>query len=92
MEKQQEIEILENALHTFGFEAQHLKLIEEMAELTQAILKLRFSSVDKNRLFDNVYEEIADVQILIDQLSIYNKEEIAAHRERKLKRLKDRLS
>ena len=49
----------QRALNKFGEQNQHLKLIEEMAELTQAILKRT-----------NVAEEIADVQILLDQLKL----------------------
>ena len=51
--------IHQRALSKFGEQNQHLKLIEEMSELTQAILKLT-----------NVAEEIADVQIVLDQLKL----------------------
>lgn len=43
----------------YGLEGQKLKLIEEMAELTQAILK---------RNDENVIEEMADVKFLLMQL------------------------
>lgn len=45
----------------YGARHQKLKLIEEMAELTQAILK-----GDEN----HIAEEMADVQILLDQLRL----------------------
>ena len=43
----------------YKLEMQELKLIEEMAELTQAIIK-----GDKN----HVYEELADVEIMLAQV------------------------
>ena len=49
----------QKALNHFGNNVQKLKLIEEMAELTQAILKN-----------SNVAEEIADVQIVLNQIKI----------------------
>lgn len=49
----------QKALNRFGDDHQHLKLIEEMAELTQAIIK-----------DSNIAEEIADVQIVLDQIKL----------------------
>ena len=43
----------------FGIQSQKVKAIEEMAELTQALCK-----------DTNIAEEIADVQILLEQLKI----------------------
>jgi NTP pyrophosphatase (non-canonical NTP hydrolase) len=51
--------IYDQALNHFGIDAQKIKAIEEMAELTQAICK-----------DTNIAEEIADVQILLEQLKI----------------------
>jgi len=51
--------IHQKSLDKFGADNQHLKLIEEMAELTQAILN-----------GTNVSEEIADVQIVLDQIKL----------------------
>lgn len=47
------------ALIHFGIQNQRLKAIEEMSELTQALCK-----------DTNIAEEIADVQILLDQLKL----------------------
>ena len=55
----------------YGYESQSRQCIEEMAELTQAINKLwRKGRTNQNnyKLLQNVYEEIADVQICLDQL------------------------
>jgi hypothetical protein len=51
--------IHERLLAKFGEDNQKLKTIEEMAELIQAIIK-----------GTNVDEEMADVQIMLDQMKI----------------------
>lgn len=70
----------QQALNNFGNQAQHLKLIEEMAELTQAILK-----------GTNVSEEIADVQIVLDQIKLLYPDWISWEQV-KLKRLEELLT
>ena len=59
----------------YGFESQSLQCIEEMAELTQAISKLRRSrgigqktEKSEQECRDNVIEELADVLIMIIQM------------------------
>lgn len=54
----------QRALSKFGVRAQEGKLIEEMAELTQAIIK-RWNGREHN-----VSEEIADVQVVLDQIKL----------------------
>ena len=56
---------IENAEH-YGYEPQSNMLIEEMAELTQAISKYRRDNSKKN--FDNIIEEIADVEVILHQI------------------------
>jgi hypothetical protein len=51
--------IHERLLAKFGQENQELKAVEEMAELIQAIIK-----------GTNIAEELADTQIMLDQLKI----------------------
>lgn len=76
--------IYEKAILNFGIENQKNMLIEEMAELIQAIQK------DRRNLDHNIQEEIADVQIVLDQIKLLypgwkSWEQI------KLKRLNERL-
>ena len=59
-------EIYQQAIETYGKDAQLKMAIEEMAELTQAICK---SFRGKDNL-DNIIEEIADVEIMLAQLKI----------------------
>lgn len=50
-----------------GYEEQSMQLIEEMAELTQAINKYRRYEYDEMRC--NIIEEIADVSIVLEQVA-----------------------
>ena len=67
-------EIEGRAINTYGEQPQVDMAIEEMSELTKAILKYRRAE-NKNKneaeyLEDNIIEEIADVQIMLDQMRI----------------------
>lgn len=58
---------------TYGFSAQSDVAVEEMAELTKAIMKFRRSfymgdEIVSESLIENIAEEIADVQIMLWQL------------------------
>ena len=67
MNKQSIIKIAE----TYGFDAQSRQLIEEMAELTQAINKAWRMGNDFDNLLvlkRNIKEEIADVYIMLEQM------------------------
>lgn len=94
-----EYEIYRKAISTFGANSQVDILIEEMSELTQALIKLRRASrkdpfADKMTTQDikaNVIEEIADVSICLDQaIMIYQCEyEVEEVRQQKILRLED---
>ena len=78
--------IQKEALALHGARSQAIKAIEEMAELITALTK------DLNMSPSNVEEEIADVQIMMEQLKeVYDSKEIEKHRRRKLYRLKKRV-
>ena len=67
-------EIEGRAIRIYGENSQVDVAIEEMSELTKAILKYRRAE-NKNKneaeyLEDNIIEEIADVQIMLDQMRI----------------------
>lgn len=84
-------EILRKAINTYGEQPQVDVAIEEMSELTKALLKYRRNEdMSVNRRLNNILEEIADVSIMLDQLRmIYGSTE--KQEEFKLKRLNDRL-
>ena len=85
-------ELYKLALETYGDEAQINQGIEEMAELIQAVNKFR--RMRNPVTFDNIAEEIADVEIMMDQYKqIYGitENEIILLKKRKLDRLAKRL-
>lgn len=85
---EEEYEVYSQALNKWGAESQTMKLFEEMAELQNAICKY---SRKRNNNYD-VATEIADVQIMAEQMSIlFGKEIVESEKERKFERLKNRL-
>lgn len=77
------------AMEIYGFPAQAAMVVEECSELTNAICKFRRGRVGE----DDIITEIADVMIMCEQLSNYfGKEKVELEKERKLERLKERLS
>ncbi len=66
-------EVLQNAVDTYGKEAQVDVAIEEMSELIKALLKNRRAehspeAWDYEKTRQNIFEEIADVVIMLTQL------------------------
>jgi len=78
-----DIEIMTAAIRAFGEEAQEEVAIEECSELIQAI-----SHKHRGRPH-NIPEEIADVEIMLEQLKIINccHKEVEEIRKAKLERL-----
>ena len=62
----EQIRVLETALDTYGFQNQCDILIEEMSELTKAVIKYRRYGTDKEYL--DLCEEIVDVSIILQQI------------------------
>ena len=67
--------------------------VEEMAELTKALCKVKRVScaAEAKAALENAVEEMADVQIMLDQLRIIFGRSTAEAEEYKLERLKKRL-
>ena len=81
-------EIHKAAIEYYGEEAQENQCIEECAELIQAINK-------KHRGKDNnIPEEIADVEICLEQLKMINQcaDEVEKYKAEKTERLKERIT
>lgn len=90
-------DILNQAIVYYGVQAQMSQTIQEMAELIQAITK--FQSADylphekQVAVRDNLIEEIADVEIMIDQMKImFGELDVSQLREYKLERLLERMN
>lgn len=87
--------ISKEALEFWGYEAQSMMLIEEMAELTKALCKYKRQGCKKaeQAVVDNLVEEIADVHNMIEQMEIYfGEDKINAIRLSKMKRTEKRMA
>lgn len=83
MMSSEDLKTLKSAISLFGEEMQENQCIEECAELIQAINK-------KHRGREhNIIEEIADVEIMLEQLKIINccRADVEATKRMKLQRL-----
>lgn len=88
--------IYERVIATYGEQTQVDKAIEEMSELTKALLKLRHAEKDFeiDICGQAVDEEMADVEIMLEQLEIIfgNGEQVVNWKQKKLERLERRLN
>jgi len=84
-----EQEILLMALATFGPEAQTLMMFEEMSELQKELCKHARGKQNRN----NIAEEIADVEIMLEQMKTLHgcAKEVKECRREKLLRLYNRI-
>jgi len=85
--------VLSLALDVWGFNIQSLVLVEEMSELTKEIIKVQRDSYFKKDVdFTEMIREMADVQLMLDQIkhSLNDKERDLFQKEygRKLNRVK----
>ena len=84
------MEVLKQAIETYGKEKQSMMALEEMAELQKEVCK----SSRGNNNHDEIVEEIADVLIMIEQLKIMHDVKYRELNEMfnfKINRLKERL-
>ena len=82
--------VFQKALKTWGGEAQVLCLLEEMAELQDALCKHKRG----RRTLEDIAEEIANVEIMLDQMKLlfHIEKEAEAQRARKIARVEERLN
>ena len=86
--------VLCRAIKEYGNRNQIIKLAEEMSELTQALCKF-ISSPENPDITNNVYEEIADVEIMLQQFKLMyprSVDKIQNWKNTKIERLALRLS
>ena len=88
MTTQEEVEIIKEAVDTFGFNNQRRILQEECAELIVAA-----SHYDRGRpgAYENFVEELADVDIMINQMIYALSANVDEWKKKKLARLKERV-
>lgn len=102
----EQIKVIEKAVCKYGNVNQLDMVVEECAELIQAINKLKRSglinyvitkpnsgmSIKNVNVYNNLCSEVADVKIMIAQLEfMLNPETIQISLERKIERLKQRI-
>lgn len=94
MDERERRNIMTRAIHRYGAVAQIDMAIEEMAELTKALCKVKMAApgAETAAAIANMAEEIADVQIMIDQLRLMFGRSTADAEEEKLRRLLSRLN
>lgn len=83
-----EFAVLKSAIETFGVGSQINMLIEECAELTDALCKFRRGRCTE----EDVITEIADVLIMAEQMAIiFGEDAVEREKRRKLNRLQERI-
>ena len=81
--------LYDKAIKKWGVDSQVYMAYEEMGELLSALNKL----LRKRVTVDDVITEIADVQIMTEQLAlIFGQDKVSVEKEIKLKRLEERLN
>ena len=88
MKEEEKIELFREVLEAWGIGNQVLMVMEESGEMLNALAKANRGRVTK----EDVITELADVSIMMEQMAVYfGYDEFKAEKERKLKRLKERL-
>ena len=87
-----ELRTLRRAVDVYGARRQVVKALEELGELTQALAKW-FGGDDPESSREHMYEEMADVEIMLAQLRAMNgaDRDVDAWIALKVARLKERL-
>lgn len=82
--------IMQNAVRKYGVDAQDDIAIEEMSELTKAIIKNRRYKTFAT--LESIYEELADVYIMLEQITMsLDKDRVQSYVNSKIERLNERL-
>ena len=91
-------DVLQKAIKHYGTHNQMLKCIEECGELSRAVSRILTESSSGDGFTtetsqENLYEELADVLIMIEQMIIMFDcgDEVFIQQVKKMKRLKERL-
>ena len=94
MDDRERRDIMLRAIHRYGEAAQIDMAVEEMAELTKALCKVKRATpgATTTAAIANVIEEIADVQIMLDQLRLIFARSTDEVEEDKLRRLLSRIN
>lgn len=91
MEKSERVKLYKWAVEKWGEEGQYDQMIEEMAELTVAINKLKraqkYIAQSKEHVMENLYEELADVKLCLEQMEyIFGEDNVNRAMDEKIKK------
>lgn len=89
-------EIMQKAIGTYGLQNQMIKAVEELSELIQALSKAYSHLCSNNgdlKSADNLFEEMADVEIMLAQckMMFHCEKEVQDWKDKKIARLQKRL-
>lgn len=88
MELSEKVNLYKEVMEALGYDHQMHKAVEEMAELTDALMK----HADGRATKEQIITEIADVIICCEQLALhFGLIDVLAERDRKMQRLTERL-
>ena len=96
-------ETMYKAINTYGVENQMIQTVEELSELSQALCKSlirlnytkeKISPEDDLKSVDNIFEEMADVEIMLEQCKIMFQcdKEVNKWKQKKIERLARRIN
>lgn len=89
-------EIMQLAIDSYGRVNQVIKTVEELSELSQALCKILTSKFtdDNSEIFENIFEEMADVEIMLEQCKIMFQcdKEVNKWKQKKIERLARRIN
>lgn len=88
-------ETMQLAIDSYGRVNQVIKTVEELSELSQALCKILTSKFtdDNSEIFENIFEEMADVEIMLEQCKMIFQcdKEVNEWKHKKIERLERRL-
>lgn len=89
-------ETMQLAIDSYGRVNQVIKTVEELSELSQALCKILTSKFtdDNSEIFENIFEEMADVEIMLEQCKMIfykSEDKINDYKKKKIERLERRL-
>jgi hypothetical protein len=88
-------ETMQLAIDSYGRVNQVIKTVEELSELSQALCKILTSKFtdDNSEIFENIFEEMADVEIMLEQCKIMFQcdKEVNKWKQKKIERLERRM-
>jgi len=97
MTKEERIDLYIKSTKKWGEQAQIDQIIEEMAELTVALNKYKRMTFyhepkNKEKVFENLFVELADVSICLEQMMyMFGEDNVEKIKESQLKRFSDEI-